>query len=55
MFTWIKKHWKSLASVGCTVVAVGAVPINPLLSAAIGGVCSVVLAKYESKPPLKAV
>jgi hypothetical protein len=44
MWNWFKRNWRTIASIGCTVVAVGAIPVNPLISAAIGTVCTAVVA-----------
>lgn len=49
MVKWIKSHWKTLASIGCTVAATGALPINPLVSALIGSVCVAVIQNGEAK------
>ena len=43
MWIWIKRHWKTAASIGCTIVAAGAIPINPLITVAVGSVCTAVL------------
>lgn len=49
MWSWIKSHWKTLASIGCTVTAAGTLPINPLISALVGSVCVAVVQNGEAK------
>lgn len=49
MLNWFKSHWKTLASIGCTVTAAGALPINPLITALVGSVCVAVVQNSEAK------
>lgn len=42
---FFKSHWKTLASIGCTIAAVGTLPVNPLISAGVGAVCTALVAK----------
>lgn len=44
---WLRKHWKPIAAVGCTAVAVGAIPVAPALTAAVGAVCTALAAKMK--------
>lgn len=48
VWRWIRDHWKTAASIGCTAVGVGLVPINPAITAVVGGVCTVVLAHKDA-------
>lgn len=46
---WLRNHWKTAASVGCTAVAVGLLPVNPAITAVVGSVCTAVLAHQNGK------
>jgi hypothetical protein len=40
MKSWIKKHWKTVASVGCGVASVVLAPISAPAALGVMGVCS---------------
>jgi len=39
MWSWLSRHWKTFATIGCTVAAAGTLPVNPLITALVGSVC----------------
>lgn len=53
MWSWIKSHWKTFASIGCTVAAAGVLPISPVAVALIGSVCVAVVQNREAKAVVK--
>lgn len=49
MWSWLKKHWTTLATIGCTVAAPALLPINPLISTAVGAICVAVSQNRNAK------
>ncbi len=46
IWNYLVRHKWTLASIGCTAVAAGALPVNPAVSALVGAVCTAVVAKH---------
>lgn len=53
MWSWLARHWKTFATIGCSVAAAGTLPINPLLTALIGGVCVAAVQNRDASAPPK--